>query len=110
MMDLKEALEVVDGHRVELMWRYSPAPGDVAHAHGRTAEALSVVLTAARENYASRVVAETHALAERAREMERPHMFRGDVTALVGGRAVHCRVCGAPESDPIHQQTKETAR
>lgn len=63
-----------------------------------TAEALGVVLTAARERFAARVVEETNRLTARALEVNRPHEYRP-------GRSPHpdhCAACGRLKVDPLH--------
>lgn len=91
-MGLAEALERMDDIRATWLRHARSSKQKDIHA-------LGVVLTAARENHAAKVVATTHQLVERAREMGKPHPFK---PIMIGRQAV-CFICGAPESDPIHQ-------
>ena len=92
-MTLEEACE-----RVESVRRFY---ADKA-AYAPTAEALRVVLEAARANPTAQLVAETHATVT-AVFRETPH----DFSQVSAGSAL-CRRCLSAESDPIHQQSKET--
>jgi hypothetical protein len=90
-MDLKEALE-----RIEAVRRHYEAKGDVA-AYAPTAEALGVVLSAARENHAARAVADAHRVAAEVFRTT-PHEF-----AMISLGSALCRRCLGSVSDPIHR-------
>jgi phage terminase large subunit-like protein len=98
-MDLKEALE-----RVGAVRRHYEAKGDVA-AYAPTAEALRVVLAAARENHAAALVADVNRLTAMVLEVtrgDRPHVFQTLTKNTLG----FCIVCSGSESDPIHRPVK----
>lgn len=67
------------------------------------AEALTVVIAAARENHAATLVAEVNATTAKVLEMMRPHEYRPGRHPMPN----NCAACGEVKGAPIHQQPQE---
>jgi hypothetical protein len=99
-MGMKKALETVDAMLATL--RNHSGTGvmlECCYRAAANAEALGVVLAAARENHTAALVARVNETTARALEMTRRHSFR----ASKRDGDLGCYNCGGRESDPIHR-------